>query len=266
LEVAYFERAELISGTKSRAIASCLSNLGASLNVNVLFNLFQKTCNVFITFFNMPLAVVVFHSNSQLCKTGELFLYRWFNLTLLIRWIGGLSSAHAHKPDQDTKPLVHCRNVTWVIVNLCRNKDPPPPVETIQALLPALCELIHHPDTNVTFFLFYFSEWVLAFQTDSTLLGTDDAFLSETKTPLQIKCDMISAGDALIAKVSDANINMEELSSHGVLSVVKADSSAIQCEKALPNELYVLYRNINVKLTAVGDAILIKWVQTSKEV
>ena len=24
------------------------------------------------------------------------------------------------------------RNVTWVIVNLCRNKDPPPPMETIQ--------------------------------------------------------------------------------------------------------------------------------------
>lgn len=45
------------------------------------------------------------------------------------------------------------RNVTWVIVNLCRNKDPPPQMETIQALLPALCELIHHPDTNVSFYL-----------------------------------------------------------------------------------------------------------------
>ncbi|PRD28292.1 UNVERIFIED_CONTAM: Importin subunit alpha-4 [Trichonephila clavipes] len=45
-------------------------------------------------------------------------------------------------------PLPFLRNVTWVIVNLCRNKDPPPPVETIKELLPALCMLIHHSDVN----------------------------------------------------------------------------------------------------------------------
>lgn len=42
------------------------------------------------------------------------------------------------------------RNVTWVIVNLCRSKDPPPPVDTIKQLLPALVFLIHHVDTNVS--------------------------------------------------------------------------------------------------------------------
>ena len=45
--------------------------------------------------------------------------------------------------------LSFLRNVTWVIVNLCRNKDPPPPVEMIQEILPALYCLIRHEDTNV---------------------------------------------------------------------------------------------------------------------
>ncbi len=47
-------------------------------------------------------------------------------------------------------PISFLRNVTWVIVNLCRNKDPPPPMDTIQEILPALCILIHHTDTNVS--------------------------------------------------------------------------------------------------------------------
>lgn len=47
-------------------------------------------------------------------------------------------------------PLPFLRNVAWVIVNLCRNKEPPPPVDTIQEILPALCQLIHHSDINVS--------------------------------------------------------------------------------------------------------------------
>mgnify|MGYP004577308057 CR=1 FL=1 len=50
------------------------------------------------------------------------------------------------KPDI---PISFLRNVTWVIVNLCRNKDPPPPVQTIKEILPALNVLIHHTDINV---------------------------------------------------------------------------------------------------------------------
>ena len=49
----------------------------------------------------------------------------------------------------DTIPISFLRNVAWVIVNLCRNKDPPPHVDTIRELLPALNTLIHHSDTNV---------------------------------------------------------------------------------------------------------------------
>lgn len=47
-------------------------------------------------------------------------------------------------------PMTFLRNVTWVIVNLCRNKDPPPPEDTIKQLLPALAYLIQHTDTNVS--------------------------------------------------------------------------------------------------------------------
>lgn len=51
------------------------------------------------------------------------------------------------KPDI---PITFLRNVTWVIVNLCRNKDPAPPIATIKELLPALNILIHHSDNNVS--------------------------------------------------------------------------------------------------------------------
>lgn len=49
-------------------------------------------------------------------------------------------------------PITFLRNVTWVIVNLCRNKEPPPPKQTISELLPALYVLINHSDVNVRFF------------------------------------------------------------------------------------------------------------------
>ena len=47
-------------------------------------------------------------------------------------------------------PISFLRNVTWVVVNLCRNKDPPPPQQTISDILPALNMLIHHIDINVS--------------------------------------------------------------------------------------------------------------------
>lgn len=59
-------------------------------------------------------------------------------------------------------PLTFLRNVTWVIVNLCRNKEPPPPMETIQQLLPALGVLIHHQDLDIL----VDSVWALSYLTD----------------------------------------------------------------------------------------------------
>ncbi|GCC17590.1 importin subunit alpha-4-like isoform X1 [Chiloscyllium punctatum] len=59
-------------------------------------------------------------------------------------------------------PISFLRNVTWVIVNLCRNKDPAPPGETIQELLPALSVLIQHSDTNIL----VDTVWALSYLTD----------------------------------------------------------------------------------------------------
>lgn len=36
-------------------------------------------------------------------------------------------------------PITFLRNVTWVMVNLCRHKDPPPPMETIQEVCTVMC-------------------------------------------------------------------------------------------------------------------------------
>ena len=46
-------------------------------------------------------------------------------------------------------PISFLRNVTWVIANLCRRKDPPPPDDTIKQLLPALAFLIQNTDTII---------------------------------------------------------------------------------------------------------------------
>ncbi|KAL1457478.1 hypothetical protein WDU94_007705 [Cyamophila willieti] len=63
------------------------------------------------------------------------------------------------KPDI---PISFLRNVTWVIVNLCRNKDPPPSISTIMDLLPALNILIHHHDTSIL----VDTVWALSYLTD----------------------------------------------------------------------------------------------------
>ncbi|XP_003375147.1 putative alpha/beta hydrolase fold protein [Trichinella spiralis] len=46
-------------------------------------------------------------------------------------------------------PIGFLRNVAWVIVNLCRSKEPPPSALTISKLLPALSVLVHHPDMSM---------------------------------------------------------------------------------------------------------------------
>uniref|UniRef100_A0A8I4A2R6 IBB domain-containing protein n=1 Tax=Callithrix jacchus TaxID=9483 RepID=A0A8I4A2R6_CALJA len=59
-------------------------------------------------------------------------------------------------------PITFLQNVTWVIVNLCRNKDPPPPMETVQEILPALCVLIYRTDLNIL----VDTVWALSYLTD----------------------------------------------------------------------------------------------------
>lgn len=60
-------------------------------------------------------------------------------------------------------PMSFLRNVTWVIVNLCRSKDPPPSEETIRQLLPALAFLIQNTDTNIL----VDTVWAISYLTDA---------------------------------------------------------------------------------------------------
>lgn len=57
-------------------------------------------------------------------------------------------------------PITFLRNVTWVIVNLCRNKDPPPPMETVQEVGVRMCAGFHVPD-----------RWMCCFAVDGVTAG-----------------------------------------------------------------------------------------------
>ncbi|XP_003737723.1 importin subunit alpha-4-like [Galendromus occidentalis] len=60
-------------------------------------------------------------------------------------------------------PLAFLRNVTWVLVNLCRNKEPPPPMHTVIEVLPILGQLVCHSDNSIL----VDSVWAISYITDA---------------------------------------------------------------------------------------------------
>lgn len=93
------------------------------------------------------------------------------------------------KPNLDIGFL---RNVTWVLVNLCRNKDPAPSIEVIQQLIPALSSLIGSSDLAVlidtTWAISYITELGPAYSQlvlDSGLVNALTPLLSHSELKLQ---------------------------------------------------------------------------------
>ncbi|XP_053355130.1 importin subunit alpha-1-like [Clarias gariepinus] len=52
-------------------------------------------------------------------------------------------------PDLSMFTTSYLRNMAWTLSNMCRNKNPPPPVTAVQKMLPALQCFLEHNDSHV---------------------------------------------------------------------------------------------------------------------
>uniref|UniRef100_A0A7N6ADM3 Importin subunit alpha n=1 Tax=Anabas testudineus TaxID=64144 RepID=A0A7N6ADM3_ANATE len=129
-------------------------------------------------------------------------------------------------------PITFLRNVTWVMVNLCRHKDPPPPMETIQEILPALCVLIHHTDVSTAALR----------AVGNIVTGTDE------QTQVVLNCDALSHFPALLTHPKE-KINKEAV---WFLSNITAGNQqqvqAVIDAKLVPMiiHLYLIYINLTI--------------------
>lgn len=70
--------------------------------------------------------------------------------------------------------LSFLRNIVWLMSNLCRNKNPPPPFDRVEPMIPVLSKLLEHEDSQVL----ADACWALSYVTDDDAIKIESVVAS----------------------------------------------------------------------------------------